>query len=350
MSAARQLVLGIDFAPPKVRRYGLRDAHLRPLVSLGKGDDGRYRAAFRVPAEEAWGYPSLELRAGNSWPCLILDCDGHDGTERLHAAIDARNVLEPNWIVTRRRSGGSHAVWCLERPVHRGRRARSAPLRRFGRVSEYYREATEADQGYTGVLAHNPMSRGHRAGGRDLVTTWRRRKPYALTDGSSFENLGRVLPFGWRLPKLPTTDAGRHMTLFAAGMKWAGSPANLTLAVLPMLLALNQDLPLPLDQDEAEGIARSVERYRRRWIAEGRFYSAEQREAWGRRLGRKGGEKRRERLAERDAEILELHRQGVGKREIARRFGLMQSTVQWIIRRDAHLVPEERFLPLFEGG
>ena len=31
-----QYELAIDAAPPKVRRYGLRDAHVRPLVSRGK--------------------------------------------------------------------------------------------------------------------------------------------------------------------------------------------------------------------------------------------------------------------------------------------------------------------------
>ena len=52
--------LALDFAPAQVRSHGLRDAHTHPQVARRKGE------SFRVPASQAWGYPSLELRAGNS--------------------------------------------------------------------------------------------------------------------------------------------------------------------------------------------------------------------------------------------------------------------------------------------
>ena len=58
--------LALDFAPAQVRSHGLRDAHTYPQVARGQG------ASFRVPASQAWGYPSLELRAGNSWPLMSL--------------------------------------------------------------------------------------------------------------------------------------------------------------------------------------------------------------------------------------------------------------------------------------
>ena len=61
--------LALDFAPAQVRSHGLRDAHTYPQVARRQG------ASFRVPASQAWGYPSLELRAGNSWPLMGFDCD-----------------------------------------------------------------------------------------------------------------------------------------------------------------------------------------------------------------------------------------------------------------------------------
>ena len=64
-----QQQLALDFTPAQVRSHGLRDAHTHPLVARLKG------ASFRVPASLAWGYPSLELRAGNSWPLMGFDCD-----------------------------------------------------------------------------------------------------------------------------------------------------------------------------------------------------------------------------------------------------------------------------------
>ena len=163
-----QLALAIDHVPPKVRRYGLRDAHSRPLVSHGKRE-GVFGSSFRVAPWDAWNFPSIELRAGNSWPVIILDCDGRDATLRLADAYISGRIAWPNWVVTRSSSGGSHGVWCLGKPVHRGERARQSPLKALARVSEYMAELVGADSGYAGVLSHNPMSRAH---GPGLRTTW----------------------------------------------------------------------------------------------------------------------------------------------------------------------------------
>ena len=107
MSAAPQQreLFGIDHVPVKVREHGLRDAHTWPLVSKGKRG-GAYRGSFRVPAAEAWGFPEIELRAGNSWPCIILDLDGANALYRVVDAVEHGEVKTPNWTVTRKASGG----------------------------------------------------------------------------------------------------------------------------------------------------------------------------------------------------------------------------------------------------
>ena len=260
---AHQLTLAIDHAPPKVRAHGLRDAHSRPLVSHGKRE-GVFGSSFRVAPWDAWNFPSIELRAGNSWPVIILDCDGRDATLRLADAYISGRVSWPNWVVTRSSSGGSHGVWCLGKPVHRGERARQSPLNQLARVSEYMAELVGADSGYAGVLTHNPMSRAH---GPGLRTTWGRREPYQLGE------LAEVIPFGWRKPKIPRTDAGRNSAIFESLMRWAGSPANAGIAVLAAANVQNDQYrnhPLgPLDLGELAGIAKSVERYRARWAARG---------------------------------------------------------------------------------
>ena len=94
--------LGLDFAPAQVRSHGLRDAHTYPLVARRKG------ASFRVPASQAWGFPSLELRAGNSWPLMGFDCDVPEKVlEALYAnhlgrpRPDAPRLPQPNTIVQR---------------------------------------------------------------------------------------------------------------------------------------------------------------------------------------------------------------------------------------------------------
>ena len=276
-----QLELPIQFAPAKVRAYGLRDAHPYPLVSTGKRLAGSFPGSFRVPAAEAWAYRELELRAANSYPSLIFDLDGRAATMRLAYLIE--NALLPrfNWAVTRPRSGGTHVVWNLARPVHRGATARKHPLSKLARIADYYAVELGADVGYAGVLAHNPMAK---AQGRELVTTWgSRRDPYSLGE------LASVIPKGWRRPPTPRTAIGRNCGLFASCMEWAGSPANVGCDVLTIALTLNLQFEPPLPVDEVEGIAKSVERYRARWT----FYTPEQRTLWGRERGIRSGKVRR---------------------------------------------------------
>ena len=323
----KQLELGIQFAPPKVRLHGLRDAHTYPLVSHGKRRDGSFPGSFRVQAAEAWAYREIELRAANSYPSLIFDLDGRDATQRLAYLIE--NALLPrfSWAVTRQ-SGGTHVVWNLARPVHRGGTARKRPLSKLGRIADYYAIELGADVGYTGVLSHNPMSK---AQGRGLVTTWgSRRDPYSL------EELAAVIPKGWRRPPTPRTAIGRNCGLFASCMKWSGSPANVGCDVLTVALTLNLQFEPPLPVDEVEGIAKSVERYRARWT----FYTPEQRTLWGRERQRRGVENRRRRnnLDQRDATIIHLRREGLKQAEIAERVAVSQQVVSYTLRRNTNLL------------
>ena len=96
----QELPLGIDYAPDIVRRHGLRDAHIQPLVARHKGE------SFRVHARDAWGYPSLELRAGNSWPAVTLDCDLPTVIESLHSLRSKFPLPYPNMVVERRSNSG----------------------------------------------------------------------------------------------------------------------------------------------------------------------------------------------------------------------------------------------------
>ena len=141
-----ELELGINYAPAIVREHGLKDAHLQPLVAWHKGQ------SFRVHARKAWAYPSLELRAANSWPAIILDCDLPAVVDALHALKSNLALPVPNVVVERVSNGHCHASWFLSRPVHRGESARTAPLRKLARITEFYRETLKADAGYCRLL------------------------------------------------------------------------------------------------------------------------------------------------------------------------------------------------------
>ena len=122
-------------------------------------------------------------------------------------------------------------------------------------------------------------------------------------------------------------------------MKWAGSPANLGVQVLTALMAVNVEVSRkhgkpPLDAGEVSGVAKSVERYRARWIAAGRFYTEGERTAWGRERGIRSGVARRKRTEVRDREIVEAWLAGLSQRSLAAQHGVALSTVQHILARD----------------
>ena len=332
----RQLRLPIDDAPRKVRDHGLRDAHSRPLVSPGKRDGGF--VSFRVAPWAAWQYfPSLELRAENSYPALILDFDGRGSWDRVKEAVRLSKVGALNWAVENRRTGGVHGVWTLAKPVHRAEMALAAPLKLFTRISEYYASQLGADAGYTGVLTHNPMEDVQLAG---FVTHWLRRHPYGLGE------LAEFIPFRWRRPKPSRTAVGRNCDVFAHCMRWAGSPANLVSPVFDEAHRVNDGFDVPLDLPEVAGIARSVERYRRKWIRQGRFWGPgnstydHSSEAQAKR-GIRSGLARRKRTEGRDAGIVQAWLSGTSIHALSRLHRLSRTGVRKVLKRDC---------PLFSRG
>ena len=323
------LSLPIQYAPAKVRAYGLKDAHSYPLVAMGKSRSGAHSASFRVEPDAAWGFPEIELRAGNSWPSIVLDVDGSNALYRIVDAVERDTILTPNWTVTRKGSGGTHAVWNLARPVHRGKAARKGPLKSLARVSEFYADALRADSGYNGVLSHNPMSAAH---GPGFVTNWFHRSPYRL------DELGEVIPLGWRKPTISVTAIGRNCSMFESLIAWAGKPENRENNVLAAAMAINEEIgrihgKRPMDQPEVAAIARSVSGYRAKWIAKGEYYTQDQRSLWGKARGIRSGESRRNLTHDRDKAIIQAVSEGRTMRDVGMEYGLTGAAVYWILNR-----------------
>ena len=243
----------IDFAPGPVRSR-LVDAHRRPLVARRKGE------SFRVGPEAAWGYPFVELRAGNSFPAVIVDLDDPEARAAFRLAVALGDIPEPGWYVINPETGHLHAVWGLTRPVHRGHGAKLRPLAELRRVNAFYTHSLGGDPGFTGVLTRNPAHELH-------VTQWSHEPvTYSLSE------LAAAIPKGWRVPReyRDAGGVGRNHDVFRRLMRWSGRwrvyPAQLELDnVTAQSLAENEKLAeegrIPLDLNETEGIARSVHRY-----------------------------------------------------------------------------------------
>ena len=106
--------MGLRSPQPATASLGLRacsssdrTAYVR-RCTLTRWSHGCKGASFRVPASQAWGFPSLELRAGNSWPLMGFDCNVPEKVlEALYAnhlgrpRPDAPRLPQPNTIVQR---------------------------------------------------------------------------------------------------------------------------------------------------------------------------------------------------------------------------------------------------------
>lgn len=325
-TAGQQLRLPIEDAPPKVRLHGYSDAHERPRV--GQVRRGRIVGSFRVAPAEAWGYRYLELNPANAASVLVFDCDDPETLLRVYPPFGGPSELpEPNWISWNPRNHHGHVVYCLALSVHRNRASRRAPQTRLAAIADAYAGQLDADDGYTGILSRNPMSRPHRGAAR---TQWGRRKGYSLAELA--EPLGGL--DGLRPPSVRTarTAESRNCVTFEASMRWAGSRKNLGKPVLPVSVATNKQFSSPMGFGEVRGVARSVEKRRAKWIDEGRFWALDS--ASQRARGRLSGESRRKRVAERDAAIIDARKStGATHRELGEAFGLHYRTVGRILRR-----------------
>ena len=131
--------------------------HAWPLVSHGKIPGEEFHSTRDYPSlATAWTFEEIELNPANSWAALVLDMDGGDAELRLVDSIMSGKLPPPSWYVVRETSGGTHAVWTLKDPVHKGAEARDKPLLLFGRISEYFAQVTRADRGYNNQMTHNP--------------------------------------------------------------------------------------------------------------------------------------------------------------------------------------------------
>ena len=171
------------------------------------------------------------------------------------------------------------------------------------------------------------MAQAH---GPDFVTNWLHRDAYSLPQ------LGEVIPMGWRRPAVSRTGVGRNCDLFESLIRWAGCPENTGNDCLAAAHVINQSFEVPLPHSEIAATARSVHRYRARWIAKGKFYTPEQKTLWGRERQARGAANRRKRknLDDRDRLIVQAVAEGQSMRSVAGRFALSRMQV-WRISQSA---------------
>ena len=326
-----QYVLPIDLAPQELVDHGYRDAHSFPLVSP---DVDRVQQSFHVHPSVAWKFPRLELRTGNSFPVMLMDCDGMESVERLMGAVLGEDLRQPNVITMRKASGNFHAAWMLAAPVHWGDTARQAPLQYLAHISEFYQHRLRADPGFTGVLTLNPIWAGP-----EFKTHWLRRAPYELAE------LAEAIPPGWCRPRVATSAVGRNVDLFQWAVEEAHRPRSARLIRAAAVKEVPEWIAIvsthndatwgenALPYNEMRHIARHAAGYSLRQYSEERFSEIQQ------NRGQRSGKNRRKANRERDRAILADREAGLSLRAIASRHGVVHGTVQNVLRREVYNEP-----------
>ena len=104
----------------------------------------------------------------------------------------------------RRSSGHAAAGWFLQESVHKHPGARDGPQKLYRRPVEYYRHVLGGDPAYNGVTFRNTIVAGPHPD--DWIVEHPATGGYNLAGGC-------IGPY-WRVPSVPTTPEGRHITLF----------------------------------------------------------------------------------------------------------------------------------------
>ena len=198
--------------------------------------------------------------------------------DRAHAAFawEEGNLPAPNIIIANPVNGHAHVIYMLADPVHALAQSRSRPLRYLADIERGMMRRLEADPGYSGLIAKNP-----------LVPRWRTRwlapLPYHLAQlDASLTRADKRRIRQWE----HEVGLGRNCTLFdelrpiayrqVLHFKRLGQTlVQFTARIGDIAAGLNLQFSTsgagPLGHAEVRGIARSVSRFCWREFSLGRF-------------------------------------------------------------------------------
>lgn len=254
---------------------------------------------------------------------LVFDCDYVDALGK----ISSKNLPMPNIYISNPQNGHSHIFYGLTVPVVRTDAARAAPLKYLAAIEYALCEALEADVGYSGLVAKNPLHKHWR-------TTVFVENSYELSQ------LAECLTLPIKIPKKAQVQgAGRNCTIFETvkliayanvlKFKIESTKEAFDSFILGTCQSVNAGFPVCLDIREVQGIAKSISRwtwrhYTKKWTDE-KFSEIQARR--GKAGGLKSGTTRASKNEEKRATALQMSLAGFKLKEIAEALEVPLSTI-----------------------
>lgn len=191
---------------------------------------------------------------------LILDLDYESSL--IEILYSMTGVPLPNLLVENKENGRSHIFFNLKTPVYKTNASKIKPIIYANAVLKRLQSLFNADVGYSGLIAKNPIHEQWRA-----YTL--RDKPYSLNE------LASKLEIDWKEANKPikqdeAVGLGRNCYVFHTARFWAytavrefrGKTYNQWLqTVIDHCLKLNEGITEPMQYGEIKGIAKSIARY-----------------------------------------------------------------------------------------
>jgi len=191
---------------------------------------------------------------------LILDLDYESSL--IEILYSMTGVPLPNLLVENKENGRSHIFFNLKTPIYKTNASKLKPIIYANAVLRRLQSLFNADIGYSGLIAKNPIHEQWRA-----YTL--RDKPYSLNE------LASKLEIDWKEANKPIKQneaigLGRNCYVFHTARFWAyravrdfrGKTYNQWLqTVIDHCLKLNEGITEPMQYGEVKGIAKSISRY-----------------------------------------------------------------------------------------
>lgn len=191
---------------------------------------------------------------------LILDLDYESSL--IEILYSMTGIPMPNLLIENKDNGRSHIFFTLKTPIYKTNASKIKPIIYANAVLKRLQSLFNADVGYSGLIAKNPIHEQWRA-----YTL--RDKPYSLNE------LASKLEIDWKEANKPIKQdeaigLGRNCYVFHTARFWAytavrefrGKTYNQWLqTVIDHCLKLNEGITEPMQYGEIKGIAKSIARY-----------------------------------------------------------------------------------------
>lgn len=293
------------------------------------------RRTFIRPLHVAQRYPYIQINAPWLTVAMTFDIDRAGGA----GAWVAADLPEPLASATNRANEHAHIIYALAAPVITGMNARQKPLTLLSAIQGAMTERLNADPGYSGLIAKNPLSRKW----RNLWSTQPAR--YELKFLREFigdKEIERHLPRAKNRAHL--TGAGRNVEVFTSTRWWAYRAIKDYLearidewhdAVMHRVLTTNADYPNPMSENECRHIGKHISKWTWQKIAMNNTAESYEQTfiAIQTARGRRSGKARRKATADRDAAIIAAAAGGMTQRTLAAEFNMSRGGITRILQR-----------------